>query len=303
MIRKQGRWGTLAALAAGMMCGTAAAETATPAADAGPAVPEGLGVSNYDRSWLASMTGGRDPEQPRWFVIQPDVTLASKYMAHGMNIGGDEPVWQPSLAIDGILPGMTLKAWMNHPVDGDLDEFVEVDYLLMLQHTFDAKSPTAVNLHGYVDYWVYPFKGIEDDPGNDLDGWKFHAGISLPNLIQAGRVPVIPSYNYYFWTPRESGEFDRGGIHELFLFAPIPGDLLWLRTPGGQTIDLGASLNYHDGAFGFPSALSHATAHLSTTFNWRGILLTPAVNYQWSFEDAVNPEDELWASFSASVKF
>jgi len=236
-------------------------------------------------------------------TVQPDLTYATKYMAHGMNIGGDEPTWQPSLAVDGLLPGLTLKAWMNRPVSRDLDGFVEVDYLVILGHTFEADERWAFNLHGYVDYWIYPFTALSDTVTSDLDGWKFHAGVSFPNLIRLGTVPIVPAYNYFHWIPRESGEFDRGGIHELFLFSPIPGGLLGLPLPDGQTLDLGASLNYFDSAFDFPSALSHATAHLSTTFNLKGLLLTPSVNYQWSFEDAVNPEDEFWASLSASVRF
>ena len=62
-------------------------------------------------------------------------------------------------------------------------------------------------------------------------------------------------------------------------------------------------MNYHEGALGTKEGWSHATAHLSATFNLGGFKLTPSVNYQWSFEDTVNTENDFWAVLSLARDF
>lgn len=232
--------------------------------------------------------------------VHPDVTLAGKYMAHGFNVNGEHRSLQPSLTLDTMVPGLRLTAWAALPVDRDYRAEDEFDYLVKYGRTLFADSPAAVNLHGYVDYWLYPNSAT--DGGADLEGWKFHGGVTLPNLLPAGPANLVPSYNYYFWTPKDSGGFEDGGVHELFLNYSPPLKTL-LPAPDGQTLDLGASLNYHDGVFGVEPGWSHATAHLSTTFAVSRLKLTPSLNYQWSFEDTVNDEDEFWGAFSVAADF
>ena len=249
---------------------------------------------------IAGAGGARAGE--RTFAVVPELTYATQYMYHGFNLGENHPTWQPSLTLDRLLPGFSLKAWMNSPVDKDYDQFTQADFLAMATHDFVTARELTINLHGYVDYWSFP--EYEPEPGNgDLSGWQFHVGASLPDLISIGRIPLIPSYNYYYWTPDSRGDFEAGGQHELFLLLPVPCDLLALRTPPFQTLNLGASLNVHEGFWGVKSGLSHATAHLSTSFDWKGIHITPSLNYQWSFEDSLDPEDEFWATLSASYRF
>jgi len=234
------------------------------------------------------------------YGVHADVTLASKYMAHGFNVNGEHASLQPSLTLDTLVPGLRLSVWAALPVNRDQRAEDELDYLVKYGHTFFADSALAVNLHGYVDYWLYPNSATETS--GDLEGWKFNGGLTLPKLPPIGPANLVPSYNYYFWTPKDAGGFEDGGVHELFLNYSPPLKSL-LPVAGARTLDLGASLNYHDGVFGVEPGWSHATAHLSTTFGVAGINLTPSVNYQWSFEDTIDTEDEFWAAFSVAADF
>ena len=222
------------------------------------------------------------------YGVHPDVTVASKYMAHGFNVNGEHGSLQPSVTVDTKVPVLQFFVWAALPMDQEIRASNEFDYLVKYGHTFATESALAVNLHGYVDYWDYPNK-------DDMSGWKFSGGVTLPKLLPLGPANLVPSYTYYYWTPQNSGAFEAGGVHEIFLSYAAP--LL-----PKQSLDLGASLNYHDGVFGVKPGWSHATAGVSTTFDV-GVKLTPAINYQWSFEDTVDTEDEVWATLSVSKDF
>lgn len=243
------------------------------------------------------------------FGLHPDLTWASKYMAHGFNINGDNPSFQPSLHVDTLVPGLQFAVWAGLPTDRDDRAKDEFDYMLKYGRTCNADSPWAVNVHGYVDYWLYPntANAGEIDPAtgeviDELTGWKFNGGVALPKLLPLGPANLVPGYNYYYWTPRDEDVFQSGGVHELLLSYALPADAV-LPVASKQTIDLGSSLNYHDGVFDVKEGWSHATASLSTTFNLSGTRITPGVNYQWSFEDTVNDEDEFWAQVSVARDF
>lgn len=232
--------------------------------------------------------------------LHPDLTLASKYMAHGFNVNGEHASLQPSLLVDTKVPGLQFFAWAALPVNRDFRAKDEFDYLVKYGRTFLADSALAVNLHGYADYWIYPNSAA--DGADDLKGWKFSGGASLPELLPLGPANLVPSYTYYFWTPQDDGGFEDGGVHEFFLgynpplrsFAPVAGD---------RTLNLGASLNYHDGVFGVEPGWSHATAHVSTSLEIATLKISPSLNYQWSFEDTIDPEDEVWAAVSVARDF
>lgn len=234
--------------------------------------------------------------------LHPDVTVASKYMAHGFNINGDHVSVQPSLHVDTKIPGLQLAAWAGLPADRDFRGQDEFDYLLKYNTTLGGDSVWAVKLNAYVDYWLYPNHPgageIDEKTGEvnpDLKGWKFNGGLSLPNLLPVGGTKIVPGYNYYYWTPQNEDDFEAGGVHEITLNCGVP--------VAGQSIDLGTSLNYHDGVFGVEPGWSHATAQVASTFKAGTAKITPSVNYQWSFEDSVNDEDEFWAALSVAADF
>ena len=98
-------------------------------------------------------------------------------------------------------------------------------------------------------------------------------------------------------------QFKSGGVHELYLKTSLP-----LPLPEGrgipQSIGLMTTVNYHTGFLNVDSGWSHATATISTsaplndTFTWHS-----SINYQWSFEDTVNPDDEFWATLGFRASF
>ena len=72
-----------------------------------------------------------------------------------------------------------------------------------------------------------------------------------------------------------------------------------------QVLSLTTNLVYNDGYGGATVAheWSHATFGVSTQIPVGELTFTPALYYQASMEDSVNPEDEFWASFGLSYSF
>jgi hypothetical protein len=240
-----------------------------------------------------------DEAQPLGVTL--DYTWAGKYMAHGWNIGGDHPSHQPSVTVDALTPGLQFAWWGNFPIDRDRQNFDEYDWMLKYNRTLFKDQPYAVNLHGYIDYWTTPHSESEST-GNALTGFKEHVGISFLDLIPIGSSHLVPSYNLYRWEDVGDHAFDGGECHEIFLAYGTP---LKVALPGtrDQALNLGSSMNYHTGTFGQERGWSHATAHLSAPFSVLGITLSPSVNYQWSFEDTVDDENEFWGTLSVTKKF
>jgi hypothetical protein len=250
--------------------------------------------------------GGKPSGAAPNFGLGVDLTYASTYMAHGFNIGeSDRPSLQPSVSVNLPWPGLQVAYWGAIPPDEDWDVLDEQDYLLKFNRTWFADECWAFNLHHYIDYWTYPHLSVLEDKDGEptnaahKDGLKFMTGVSFPKLLPIGPTAIVPAYNVYYWTPVQDNLFESGAVHELGLSSglPIPSALGWAK---GQTLDVATTINYNDGVFGVNAGWSHATAGLASTFPMGAVKVTPAVNYQWSFETTVDPEDEFWATLTLS---
>ena len=240
--------------------------------------------------------------------VTADLTLASKYMTDGFNVGDNHPAYMPSLALDTRVPGFYLQFWSALPMERSRQQYDEYDFMARYNRDFFDGSPFKLNLHGYYDYWVYPHDEYTTDKygatiaAQNKRGQKVHAGVSLLELLPFCGSSIVPSYNYYYWFPDQKDLFQAGAHHELALSYShaLPNFI-----PGAthQDVTLGGSLNYHDGAFGVERGWSHTTAMLGTSADLLGVTLGANINYQWSHTASVDPEDEFWAMISVTKKF
>ncbi|MBK1792470.1 hypothetical protein [Persicirhabdus sediminis] len=244
--------------------------------------------------------------------VKVDYTLASKYMTHGFKVGGDNWSHQPSLTLDTAIEGLQFTYWAAFTDERALNDADEMDFMLTYQKTLNEDSDWAVNVHGLVNYWLYPHQKVDVDrngaPSNSISnyqGLKMHIGASLPKRISlADGIFLVPSYNIYYWMPTTGDQFDDGFVHELFLSTSIPMNISSCKyVPDHFT--LGGSVNYNTGVFGVESGWSHATAHIGTSAPITDSLSWNAgLNYQWTFEDTVNPDgDEFWGQVGVSWSF
>jgi hypothetical protein len=245
------------------------------------------------------------------YTVTANLTVASQYMTDGFNVGGDHPVWQPSLNLTTPLDGVSVSFWSSLQIDRDNQQYDELDFMALYSHDFMKNTSWAFNLHGYYDYWTYPKININDpsqfgpDSEQNMHGNKLHAGASMTNLIPLWGSHLVPTYNVYYWLYWAENRQDlfRGGArHELMLsyYHDIPKVI-----SGAQELYAGVSesVNYNDGAFGVQPAWSHSVLQLSTGVYSQGWNFALSVDRQWSYEPSVDPNDELWSMVSFTKQF
>jgi len=163
------------------------------------------------------------------------------------------------------------------------------------------------------------YRDFIDRPSEAADDIEVGVRVALPNICPA----VTPSYYVgRIWpaagsagtnsagTPKPdlSTNYD-GWIHIFGLSYDLKVAGFTPETPE-QVFTFSAAAVYNDGftdgiyAGGVDHDWSHALFSISTDIELaENVKVTPAVYYQSSWDDSVNPEDECWCSIGASCRF
>jgi hypothetical protein len=145
-----------------------------------------------------------------------------------------------------------------------------------------------------------------------------HVILSWPNLLPVPGLQPSYAFAYMFpgrdnrWAEIRRPGFDdnaQGMFHILMLDYAFTTPAL-IPSMDDQVIKLHSELVYNGGVSPFGrrvnSGFSDAVVGASTDFAFgldRNIVLTPAVYYQFSLEDTVNPENEFWVSVGLKYLF
>lgn len=238
-----------------------------------------------------------------------DLTWASVYMTDGFKVAGDNPVMQPSVTVGLPATGLSGTVWSSLELNRGVQQYDELDFMAKYGRDLFAGTAHAINLHGFLDYWLYPRMDVYPDINDDTNpqskhGNKAHAGVSLTELIPLWGSHIVPSYNVYywfFWAQNRRDQYLGGAHHELMLsysnFIPrfLPGTT-------AQFASVAGTINFNDGAFGVQPGWSHSTINLATGAYALGLIFTVSVNRQWSYLASVDPGNELWTTLSITKR-
>ncbi|MHC4570065.1 MAG: hypothetical protein ACYTE3_30445 [Planctomycetota bacterium] len=240
-----------------------------------------------------------------------DATWVSKYLWYGIDMLDDKGAFQPSVDVDLFGSGFSINVWASYPTAaGDMNkgggspgtsriDATEYDYTLAYSTVFCEGEPGAIAVTAHGRY--YDFIDQPDEAG---DAYVVGVQIAMPELCTGG---VVPSYfvgriwpaagsagTFSDGTPKRDLPMDFDGwVHIFGLSYDLKLAGLTPDTPE-QVVSFSAAAVYNDGAlFGIETSLELA----------ENVHLTPAVYYQSSWEDTVNPEDEIVFSIGASCKF
>lgn len=279
---------------------------------------------------LFSMAGlAQAQDEPIGVTV--DATWVSKYLWYGFDRLDDKGAFQPSVDVDLFGSGFSVNVWASYPTAaGDMNksaanragtsrvDATEYNYTLAYSTVFCEGEPGAVAVKAHGTYYDFI-----DQADEAADAHEVGVQISMPELCPVG---VVPSY----YVGRIWPAAGRSGTNSAGVRKPdLPGDYEgWihvfglaydLKVPGlspdtpEQVFSFSAAAVYNDGFAGGPSGTeggtvdhdwSHALFGVSTSFELaENVHLTPAVYYQSSWEDTVNPEDEIVFSIGASCKF
>jgi hypothetical protein len=242
-------------------------------------------------SWAIEIDEGKD------LGVTLDATFMSKYIWRGYNVT-DDPSFQPSVDLDLFGTGLGLNVWGAFALTSGYEELDELDYTIYYSDTaFDDES---FAIDWGVNYVYYDFPNVRSETA---DAHEFGASVAFPNLIPLGESYLVPSYyaGYMFPTSTTYGP-DKAWFHILTVAYDLPITPL-IKGQESQAISLFADLTYNDGAFGSESGFSHSTVGVSSNFEIGDFAIVPMLNYQFSFEDTVNDDDEFYGGVSLSYAF
>ena len=222
--------------------------------------------------------------------INYKATYASKYMWRGIDLQDDAPAFQSELFCDFGETGFYAGAFYSIAVNSRQRwrEWDEIDVYFGYYNVVcpDKKYSLEYDI-GFTHYY-FP------QQVRDVDTQDIALALKLPNIVPLGGSNLIPRLKiYYGWSPfsnEDSGLWV--GIAAMYDFT-IPPSILSRQN---QKLSLKVETYHNDGAQSFEvnPGWSHIMTSIGTTFDWKGFQYTPEISYQWSLEDTVDKENELW---------
>lgn len=236
------------------------------------------------------------------------VAWDSQYIWRGFDVFDDESAVH--ILGDLNFSGFGLSAAGHRANSSGFEDRERWDYTLYYQNGAFLGEPYATNFRfGWV-YYNFP----ELNEGESIDLQEGQAVLSWPNLLPI--KGLCPSYAVVKMWPAKSGsrlpDSSSGWLHILMLDYgfTIPGLLPDIPE---HLIRLHSEIVFNDGVTMVPERRnpdqdwSHAVFGASTDLAFGpgdSIVFTPAVYYQVTLEQSVNPdESEFWASLSLKYMF
>jgi hypothetical protein len=253
-------------------------------------------------------TFAQQTENKKKLGVFTSVDLQSKSIWLGWDLSNNKAAYIPCISLDLWQTGFETAFWASVPMDREDKYFDDLEIFFKYNHNLFAEQKGEINFHGYVDYiWFpkqddFPHRPIlnEDNTYIAQTGlkqiWKFNIGVSFNKLIHIGKNFIIPAYNIYYITPANTAYFQPGSVHDLsFTYNTALGNIASLK--------LSNNTLYHSRIFGVEALSINLTSAVVSFPFGKGFSVNTQINYQLSFEDAVNDENEFWGGAGLSYSF
>ncbi len=251
------------------------------------------------------------PKEPHTMI---GASWDSQYVWRGFDIFRDAGAIHAMADLNLFDSGFGVSAVGHQSISDAFGNLQRWDGTLYYQNVLWRGEPLATNFRlGYV-YYYYPKTNF----GLTQDLMEGHVILSWPNLLPIQGLQPSFAFAYMWpgmenpWAERVNPDFDQNSTG-MFLIGMLDYAFTvpaLLSPSEDQVVRLHSELVYNGGVSPFgndvQSGLSDAVIGASTDFVFgagRNIVLTPAVYYQFSFQDTVNPDNEFWASVSLKYAF
>jgi len=251
------------------------------------------------------------PKEPQAMI---GATWDSQYIWRGFDIFRDAGAIHAMADLSLFDSGFGVSAVGHQSISDAFGSLQRWDGTLYYQNVLWSGEPLATNFRlGYV-YYYYP----KTNSGETQDLMEGHAILSWPNLLPIQGLQ--PSYAFAYMVPGKANHWaqdvnptvddDSRGIFQIAMLDYAFTVPALLSAMNDQVVKLHSELVWNGGVSPLGtkvnSGFSDAVIGASTDFAFgaaKNIVLTPAVYYQFSFEDTVNPDNEFWASLSLRYAF
>jgi hypothetical protein len=239
-----------------------------------------------------------------------DATYNSRFIWRGYDAyGNNHSAFQPSVDLDLYGTGFGLNVWSSRANGSGFENSEWLTYTAYYGTMLFAEESYATACKVGYTYFSYPDSPKEGTPpgGGDGHAEEIFAGFAMPKIT--GIKGLVPSYAMFAYYPSKSDAYNAGNAGWAHVFAlnydmEIPS---LLDSSVTQTLHLGVHTVYNDGVGPNPNAdhdWSHGVASVALDFPLNeSLTFTPGFNYQSSWDDSINTDDEYWTTMSLSYKF
>jgi len=230
--------------------------------------------------------------------VQMSGTVQSKHIWHGFDLMAGHSVFFPAATLTMADTGLSAKVIGAYAIDGGLGQRDELDGALFYARDFLPEARWATQ--GALNYFYY---GKPRVPSQRADAQEIGLGLSWPKLLGDG-APVPSYYVGNLWPSEHDSRVSAiaGFIHVFSLTYRLA-----VPNPGAQdhphVFKLYSDLTYNDGFGGVGRGWSHVTFGTSTDLTAGKATITPALNYQLSMKDSINPKSGFWGGLTFTYRF
>lgn len=233
-----------------------------------------------------------------------DLTWASKFIWRGIDVGDNKAAFQPSVNFDLWGSGFSTKVWgtwlgsETNGLEGSVPT-EKLEYSLTYANSLNKGDAAQVDYsltYTYADYYTHA--------SSAFDYQDLAATIALPKICSAGFVPHYTIAYSWSGRPGPTPGYLTGRHDDAAGFVHIFGTDYNFKLCE-QPMTFSANAVYNDGTYGdnVDHDWSHIVWGLSTSFKVGSGSFVPAIYYQTSMEDTVNPNDEFWTTLSYKFSF
>ncbi len=258
-----------------------------------------------------SMVQAGDGKLHGWVSFE----MGSEYIWRGFDVYDDHAAIHPSVDVDLFGTGFGFNVAGHRAMTNGFENSERWDYTVYYQNMyFGDKRYAIANRIGWV-YYNYP------EIRNDwADLQEIHAIFSFPKILPV--KGLVPTYVLVKLWPSSTDslvskmvDLSKGipstgspsGFAHIFMLdyaLPIDDPI----TGETRNLNLHSEFVFNDGVgpagLNVVHDLSNAVFCISTVFDLgNNFYITQGVNYQSSWDDSVNPEDECWVTLNAKYAF
>lgn len=232
-------------------------------------------------------------------ALDVSIEHVQKYMWRGIDLQNDAGAIQPEMVLDLWGSGFYAGTWGSFAYDDEWRIWDELDYFLGYYFTLFEQEQYAIDMDIAYTYFHFPRQE------RSIDTMEMAFAFKFPKLISPlGKTSFTPYTTFYYgWSQTGFGDVDG-----LWIKVGMDLEIMIPAFPSAneeQPLSMYIETYHNDGAQSFNSkpGWSHLAMGISTTFEWYEIGFTPGINYQWSWEDTINDEDDFWYTFGVSYSF
>ena len=227
--------------------------------------------------------------------VDAKVSYVSKYMWRGFDLLKGDPAIQPEMTLNLGESGFYLGVWTSFGTEHEWSIWDEWDYYGGYATSFFKGQPFELGVDTSYTYFHYP------NLNKYTDSQEVAMAFKLPSLLAIDKTKLIPYWSVYrSFEAHKNPVNQRGWWVKLGMEADQP-----IEFQKDQILTLYTETFWNDGAgsMNADKGFSHLAMGAKTSFDIYGFSLTPGLNYQWSWEDTVDRENEFWYTLSLGKSF